>query len=370
MEQGSQGSQLTMEASWRLLLQKFSAWQTSNGRQSYAQLCDFAAPIAEMFLERRDTDYSQLDQNKLDDFMQHVQELRDEFEVFLEEHSQNSTFTFWKMYIDLVQILLNFVRAEREGNWELHLEAFQQMLPLMAAYDHTNYTRWGIVYLADMKNLQQTAPAVYNEFTSGNFGVKRTEGAFNQLLTDQALEHINKLCKIAGDLVGITHNRPALDRWMLTCSDLAQIVDEIRSHARRSKSKPTQTVKEVGPQRQQRDDGDLKKIQQQLASFKPFDRETTDFVCISTNDVASTEIKTDLLSALTRGNVVLTDFIEKRLSEQATKVTRSYKELQGKSEQQQTYWSLQGCSVLNLMYKYNTIYQSSPTIKRKLYGSK
>ena len=26
-----------------------------------------------------------------------------------------------------------------------------------------------------------------------------------------------------------------------------------------------------------------------------------------------------------------------------------YKELQGKSEQQQTYWSLQGCSVLNLI---------------------
>ena len=247
---------------------------------------------------------------------------RDEFEVFLEEHSQNSTFTFWKMYIDLVQILLNFVRAEREDNWELHLEAFQQMLPLMVAYDHTNYTRWGTVYLADMKNLQQTAPAIYNEFTSGNFGVKRTEGAFNQLPTDQALEHINKLCKIAGGLVGITHNRPALDCWMLTCSDLAQIVDEIRSHARRSKSKPTKTVKEVGPQRRQRDEGDLKKIQQKLETFKPFGRETTDLICISTNDVASTEIKTDLVSALTRGNVVLTDFIEKRLSEQASKVFR------------------------------------------------
>ena len=49
---------------------------------------------------------------------------------------------------------------------------------------------------------------------------------------------------------------------------------------------------------------------------------------------------------------------------------RSYKELQGKSEQQQTYWSLQGCSVPNLMYKYNTIYHSSPMIKRELYGSK
>ena len=49
---------------------------------------------------------------------------------------------------------------------------------------------------------------------------------------------------------------------------------------------------------------------------------------------------------------------------------RSYKELQGRSEQQQTYWSLQGCSVLNLMYNYDTIYQSSPMIKRKLYWSK
>ena len=53
----------------------------------------------------------------------------------------------------------------------------------------------------------------------------------------------------------------ALDRWMLTCSDLTQLVDEIRNHARRSKSKPTQTVKEVGPQRLHRDEGDLKKIQ-------------------------------------------------------------------------------------------------------------
>ena len=59
--------------------------------------------------------------------------------------------------------------------------------------------------------------------------MKRTEGAFNQLPTGQALEHINKLCKIAGGLVSITHNRPALDRWMLTCSDLAQITAVVQA---------------------------------------------------------------------------------------------------------------------------------------------
>ena len=48
----------------------------------------------------------------------------------------------------------------------------------------------------------------------------------------------------------------------------------------------------------------------------------------------------------------------------------SEEELQGKIEQQQTYWSLQGCSVLNLMYKYNRTYQSNVMIERKLYESK
>ena len=57
--------------------------------------------------------------------------------------------------------------------------------------------------------------------------------------------------------------------------------------------------------------------------------------------------------------------LQQQQQQQQQQQRRSYKELQGKSEQQQTCWSLQGCSVLNLMYK-----QSSPMIKRKLYGSK
>ena len=48
----------------------------------------------------------------------------------------------------------------------------------------------------------------------------------------------------------------------------------------------------------------------------------------------------------------------------------SYKEVTRKKRTATDLLVLQGCSVLNLMYKYNTIYQSSPTIKRKLYGSK
>ena len=37
---------------------------------------------------------------------------------------------------------------------------------------------------------------------------------------------------------------------------------------------------------------------------------------------------------------------EEEQQQQQQEAKRSYKELQGKSVQQQTYWSLQGCSVL------------------------
>ena len=58
----------------------------------------------------------------------------------------------------MVSLLMGFIRADREGNWELHLEMFAKMLPWFALYDHTDYARWGPVYFADMTNLQSIAP--------------------------------------------------------------------------------------------------------------------------------------------------------------------------------------------------------------------
>ena len=45
--------------------------------------------------------------------------------------------------MQMVQILLLFIHAQRDGVWKLHLHAFQHTLPLFMKYDHTNYARWG-----------------------------------------------------------------------------------------------------------------------------------------------------------------------------------------------------------------------------------
>ena len=43
--------------------------------------------------------------------------------------------------MEIVFILMGFIRADREGNWARHLELFSKMLPWFTIYDHTNYAQ-------------------------------------------------------------------------------------------------------------------------------------------------------------------------------------------------------------------------------------
>ena len=129
----------------------------------------------------------------------------------------------------LVFIVLTFTRALREGDWELYLSSFAEMLPWFAAFDHVNYTRWGIIHLADMKLLPETAPEVHRGFQRGDFVTKETCKTFNQIPDDQALEHVNKTGKVAGGLVGITRTDSARDRWCLTYNERAQLSEDTKA---------------------------------------------------------------------------------------------------------------------------------------------
>lgn len=60
--------------------------------------------------------------------------------------SESSLYQYWNSYMDMVSILLGFVRGTRTGNLSLHLSCLRQMLPYFFAYDRVNYARY--VYLA------------------------------------------------------------------------------------------------------------------------------------------------------------------------------------------------------------------------------
>ena len=112
----------------------------------------------------------------------------------------------------MVEILLNFIRANREGNWNLHLQSFAEMLPRMTVNDHTNYARWGTIYLAEMKSLGTS----HQEFMNGNFVVRHGKGRFNQVPIDQATKWQNRICEISNGIIGITRNDTARDKFCIT----------------------------------------------------------------------------------------------------------------------------------------------------------
>jgi len=117
---------------------------------------------------------------------------------FDSSNSDDPTLMLWRTYMQLVSILLAFTRAIRDGDWHLYLSSFAEMMPWFARYDHTHYTRWGAVFLADMHQLEKNAPEVHRGFLNGDFVVKESVHYFNQVPDDQALEHYNKLGKVAG----------------------------------------------------------------------------------------------------------------------------------------------------------------------------
>ena len=125
----------------------------------------------------------------------------------------------------MVEILLDFIRAERDRNWTLHLEAFAAMLPWLTIYDHTNYARWGPVYLADMK-LEKTGPEVHSEFVSRNFVVKRTNRRFDQVPADQATEWMNRMCKMQSRMASLPLQgmiKPDLQVWRYLVRTIAHL---------------------------------------------------------------------------------------------------------------------------------------------------
>jgi len=136
-------------------------------------------------------------------------------EEFDQAHSDNPKFMLWSTDMSMVKILLDFIRAERSGNWMQHVEAFTAMLPWFTIYDHTNYARWGPVYLADIKSWRRQLHA---EFPDGKIVVKRTKRRFYQVLADQAIEWINKTCKMHYGIISMTRNDQATEKFIVTWS--------------------------------------------------------------------------------------------------------------------------------------------------------
>ena len=108
------------------------------------------------------------------------------YEDSLLNSSPGPTASIWSSFLQMVQILLNFARSVKLGDWNLHLQSTENMLPWMFGYNRPNYARFLTYYLVTMKNLPETHPGVHQQFEAGHFSVRRQPGRFNSFVTERA----------------------------------------------------------------------------------------------------------------------------------------------------------------------------------------
>jgi len=144
----------------------------------------------------------------------------------LEKSAACPHFQFWSIILELELTVLLFIRAVREGNFQLYIEALSKIVPWFFALDHVHYSRWIPVHLRDMISLKQCHSGVYEEFMKGKFTVKKTKHAFSAIALDQAHEQNNAFVKGDGRAVGLTENPAALHHWMVCGPEMARVIGE------------------------------------------------------------------------------------------------------------------------------------------------
>ena len=103
---------------------------------------------------------------------------------FEEEIRQNifgPTAQFWQSFLFMSQVLLNYIKSFRIGDWQLHLCSMEKMLPCFHAYDGISYARHFTHCFASFQKLDETHSSILGQFQRGNFAIKRTNESFNML---------------------------------------------------------------------------------------------------------------------------------------------------------------------------------------------
>ena len=121
--------------------------------------------------------------------------------------SESPTFFFWDLILRFQKMILVFVRAHRERNFNLYVCILEKLMPFIFSLDSTNYSRWLPCHLHDLKCLPNSVKA---EFQNGLWTVARTSKKFSAIAIDHAHEQTNKDLKGSGGAMGLFNNEEAL----------------------------------------------------------------------------------------------------------------------------------------------------------------
>lgn len=229
-------------------------------------------------LDNFGTDNFQIEETCMDSILLKLKEKLHELE------ENGPTAKLWVQYFRMVSILKHFVEAEKSGNWQLHLQSINDMLPYFHASGHFNYAKVCHLYLQDMMQLEsRLSPTEYDKFvTKGFFTIRRSHKFWSGIWSDMTIEQVlMRSMKAEG---GLSRGRGISDgtlaRWIAAMPIAVDISHQIEEFCGVSFTSTDQHVDSTNSRRM-RDNIDVQKFGEWFDSHDPFPVGDT-IMCIST----------------------------------------------------------------------------------------
>ncbi|KAL8597460.1 hypothetical protein ACOMHN_050958 [Nucella lapillus] len=220
-----------------------------------------------------------------------------ELNEYLETTRQLPTGRLWvDCMIKPTLLALQFLRAERDGDFLLQQISLKAMMPYFFAAGHMNYARYMTWYLRLAENLPKAAK---DDLLNGAHVCRHSDGG-TAVPADQFGEQTYiKRGKGAGGLKGISTNAEQVAVWVSSfsiCAHLDQAVEDMYCPAEEEEEKPMgldggdgqkeSKHKEEGERRRAMDAADRTKIAEELQKHShPLIVESTDLTILHLGDI-------------------------------------------------------------------------------------
>ena len=300
---------LLYESMMRMVWEKFVAWMEERLMEENRSLQEIYEDLGELDSENGTGIFRRLlESNKFE----RIFEL---FHVYFDKLTkQNGSMSeFWVSYVTMVSTLLNIIRASREGNFQLHLESIESIIPWCFAYDRTNYSRYLPWYIHSMMELQESNPAAWEYLQNGGFSTQMSNNnTFGRVPMDQAIEETaNKDTQTPGGTKGFSLKKNAVSKYYITADFRKSCLQQLRHMVNANGvSNDHPDLKRSRIHRDERDVNTLTNLFQTLWR-SPF--ENSELSNISTGVTATQDVKDDLLHAYMKGMDAYNNFVTERL---------------------------------------------------------
>ena len=235
--------------------------------------------------------------------------------TFEEENNQIPDFQVFQCYMEMITEMMQFIRAVRTSDWQLHLTSLQLFTKYFFAHDRLNYARIIPLYLAEMKMLPESDPELYEESRKGNWVVKKNPHVpFCALGADYALVKINRSIKVSGDLVGITLNSNARTNFFLIAPELARLAEDAKEMAGTTPAKEGTHHHTLSASVISREEKNIEQLVKTMENFmNPFIERSNDLFNLVKKVVIPSKVKEDLLEQSEIGQKLFETFVKDRI---------------------------------------------------------